>query len=33
MTWPGLTFFRVRPKWARYSRYGANWSVEEIDLS
>ncbi len=32
MAWPGLTYFRVRPRWARFSRYGAKWSVDEIDL-
>jgi len=30
MRWPGLTWFRVRPKWARLSDYGARWSVEEL---
>jgi hypothetical protein len=30
MSWPGLTYFRVRPTWIRLSNYGAKWSVEEI---
>ncbi len=30
MQWPGLTFFRVRPKWLRLSDYGRPWSVEEL---
>ncbi len=29
MVWPGLTYFRVRPKWCRFSYYGSRWSVEE----
>jgi pyridoxine/pyridoxamine 5'-phosphate oxidase len=28
--WPGLTFFRVRPAWIRYSSYGKPWRVEEM---
>jgi hypothetical protein len=28
--WPGLTYFRVRPKWLRFSTYAASWSVEEM---
>lgn len=28
--WPGLTFFRVRPIWIRYSFYGHPWTVEEF---
>jgi pyridoxine/pyridoxamine 5'-phosphate oxidase len=27
--WPGLVYFRVRPKWLRFSSYGRSWSVEE----
>jgi len=30
MAWPGLTWFRVRPSWIRFSDYGAKWSVEEM---
>lgn len=30
MGWPGLTYFRVRPKWVRLSDYGSRWSVEEM---
>jgi pyridoxine/pyridoxamine 5'-phosphate oxidase len=30
MVWPGLTYFRVRPKWLRFSDYGRPWSVEEM---
>jgi len=30
MRWPGLTYFRVRPKWVRMSNYGRPWSVEEL---
>lgn len=29
-TWPGLTFFRVRPSWVRFSSYEKPWRVEEI---
>lgn len=28
--WPGLTFFRVRPVWIRFSGYGKPWRVEEM---
>ena len=28
--WPGLTFFRVRPVWVRFSSYGRPWRVEEL---
>jgi hypothetical protein len=31
--WPGLTYFRVRPRWIRLSRYGASWSVKELSLA
>ena len=30
MQWPGLTYFRVKPKWVRMSSYGRPWSVEEM---
>jgi pyridoxine/pyridoxamine 5'-phosphate oxidase len=30
LAWPGLTFFRVRPAWLRYSSYGHPWKVEEL---
>jgi pyridoxine/pyridoxamine 5'-phosphate oxidase len=30
MVWPGLTYFRVRPRWVRFSDYGRPWSVEEM---
>jgi pyridoxine/pyridoxamine 5'-phosphate oxidase len=30
MAWPGLTYFRVRPKWVRLSDYGPKWSVAEL---
>jgi hypothetical protein len=30
MAWPGLTYFRVRPKWIRISNYGHPWSVDEV---
>lgn len=30
--WPGLTFFRVRPVWLRYSFYGHPWKVEEFEI-
>jgi len=30
MAWPGLTWFRVRPAWIRFSNYGKGWSVEEM---
>jgi pyridoxine/pyridoxamine 5'-phosphate oxidase len=32
MSWPGLTYFRVRPKWIRLSNYGQNWSLEEMSF-
>jgi hypothetical protein len=31
-TWPGLTFFRVRPVWIRHSCYRKPWSVEEFSF-
>ncbi len=31
--WPGLVYFRVRPKWIRLSEYGDKWSVEELTIS
>jgi pyridoxine/pyridoxamine 5'-phosphate oxidase len=30
--WPGLTFFRVRPVWIRFSSYGKPWRVEEMSF-
>ena len=33
MMWPGLTYFRIRPKWVRFSYYGPKWSVEEMSYS
>lgn len=33
MAWPGLTYFRVRPKWLRLSNYGRQWSVQEMSFS
>ncbi len=30
--WPGLTFFRVRPVWLRFSSYGHPWYVEEYSF-
>ena len=30
LEWPGLTYFRVKPKWVRMSDYGQPWSVEEM---
>lgn len=32
MGWPGLTYFRVKPKWLRLSDYGKLWSVEELSF-
>jgi pyridoxine/pyridoxamine 5'-phosphate oxidase len=32
VAWPGLTFFRVRPVWLRYSSYGHPWKVEELTI-
>jgi hypothetical protein len=28
--WPGLTFFRVKPVWIRFSDYGKPWHVDEF---
>lgn len=28
--WPGLTYFRVQPRWIRLSRYGTSFSVREL---
>jgi hypothetical protein len=28
--WPGLTFFRVKPIWIRFSEYGRSWRVDEM---
>ncbi|HTQ14202.1 MAG TPA: pyridoxamine 5'-phosphate oxidase family protein [Rhizomicrobium sp.] len=30
--WPGLTYLRVKPRWLRFSNYGARWRVEEFTL-
>jgi hypothetical protein len=31
--WPGLTYFRIRPKWLRLSAYyGTSWKVDELTL-
>lgn len=27
--WPGLTFFRIRPVWLRFSSYGRQWYLQE----
>ncbi|MBV8978126.1 MAG: pyridoxamine 5'-phosphate oxidase family protein [Alphaproteobacteria bacterium] len=32
MAWPGLTWFRLRPAWIRFSDYGRSWSVEEMSF-
>ena len=32
MAWPGLTYFRVRPKWVRLSDYRSRWSVQELSF-
>jgi hypothetical protein len=29
--WPGITYVRVRPHWARFSDFGAGGAVEEFD--
>ena len=31
--WPGLTYFRVHPKWVRFSNYERPWSVQELAFS
>lgn len=31
--WPGITYVRVRPSWARYSDFRAGGGVVEIDLA
>jgi hypothetical protein len=28
--WPGITYFRARPKWVRFSSYDRPWSVQEL---
>jgi len=28
--WPGLTYFRIRPKWLRFSTYAVPWTVNEM---
>jgi Pyridoxamine 5'-phosphate oxidase len=30
--WPGLTYFRVRPRWVRYSTYYRPRQIEEISF-
>lgn len=30
VNWPGLTFFRVKPVWIRFSHYGETWRVDEL---
>ena len=30
-SWPGITYVRVRPRWARFSDFGAGGAVEEFD--
>ncbi len=30
--WPGLTYFRVRPRWVRFSRYADAWEVSELNI-
>jgi pyridoxine/pyridoxamine 5'-phosphate oxidase len=30
MAWPGLVYFRIKPKWLRLSDYGRPWSVKEL---
>jgi general stress protein 26 len=32
-TWPGITYFRIRPHWARYSDFRPGGSVTELDES
>lgn len=32
MLWPGLTYFRVKPKWIRLSNYSPKWSLDEISF-
>jgi nitroimidazol reductase NimA-like FMN-containing flavoprotein (pyridoxamine 5'-phosphate oxidase superfamily) len=31
--WPGITYFRVRTRWARYSDFGAGGSVREFSMA
>ena len=31
--WPGLTWFRVKPRWIRLSRYGDTWDVSELRIA
>lgn len=30
VNWPDIVFFRVRPKWIRFSDYGQPWRVDEL---
>jgi len=30
--WPGLSYFRVRPRWVRFSSYFSPRSIEEVSL-
>jgi len=30
--WPGLTYFRVKPRWIRLSRYDSSFSVRELSF-
>lgn len=30
MGWPGLTFFRVKPTWLRFSNYDTPWRIDEM---
>jgi uncharacterized pyridoxamine 5'-phosphate oxidase family protein len=30
-TWPGIAYFRVRPKWARYSDFNAGGKIVEFN--
>lgn len=32
LNWPGLTFFRVKPIWIRFSDYGQPWRIEEMSF-
>ena len=31
--WPGLTYFRVRPKWVRFSNYDRPWSIQVLTFA
>jgi PPOX class probable F420-dependent enzyme len=30
--WPGITYFRVKPRWARYSDFRAGGGIVEVEL-